>query len=223
MFWTDKWLHGRRISDLAPRLFQIIPKKYVNKRTVQEALSNRSLISDIKDALTVGALIDYLHLWEVLSEFELQPGREDKHIFSVASDGIYSAKSAYKGLFLGSSTFGRYRRMWKTWAPSKCKFFIWLVAHNRCWTTDRLAKRGLNHPNRCPFCDQEAETISLLASCVFALLFWYKLLRKYGIHSLAPQPGTIHFLDWWEDASDAVNGFIRKGVDSLIILGAWML
>jgi hypothetical protein len=28
----------------------------------------------------------------------LQPGREDKHIFSIAPDGRYSAKSAYKGL-----------------------------------------------------------------------------------------------------------------------------
>jgi hypothetical protein len=46
----------------------------------------------------------------------------------------------------------------------------------------------------------------------FARLFWYKLLRKYGIHSLAPQPGIIHFLDWWEDASDAVNGLIKEWI-----------
>jgi hypothetical protein len=45
-------------------------------------------------------------------------------------------------------------------------FFIWLVAQNRCWTADRLAKRGLNHPNKCPLCDQNAESINhLLVSC----------------------------------------------------------
>jgi hypothetical protein len=141
MFWTGKWLHGERISDLAPRQFGIIPKRIVSKRTVQEALANRRWTSDINGALTVGAITDYLHLWEILSGFELQPGREDKHIFSIAPDGRYSAKSAYKGLFLGSSLFGHYRRVWKSWAPSKCRFFIWLIAQNRCWTADRLAKR----------------------------------------------------------------------------------
>ena len=27
-------------------------------------------------------------------------------------------------------------------------FFLWLVAHDRCWTADRLARRGLPHPER---------------------------------------------------------------------------
>lgn len=96
MFWMDKWLYGKRVSDLAPRLFGLIPKRFINKRTVQDALSNRRWILDIKGALTVGALIDYLHLWEALSDISLQPNIEDKHIFSFASDGRYSAKVAYK-------------------------------------------------------------------------------------------------------------------------------
>jgi hypothetical protein len=100
LFWTDKWLHGERIFDLAPRLFGLIPKRFVSKRTLQEALSNKRWISDIKGALTVEAITDYLHLWEMFSGFELQPDREDKHIFSIASDCRYSAKSTYKGLFL---------------------------------------------------------------------------------------------------------------------------
>lgn len=56
--------------------------------------------------------MDYLHLWEVLSDFELQPNREDKHIFSIASYGRYTAKAAYKDLFLGSSSFGHYMTNW---------------------------------------------------------------------------------------------------------------
>jgi hypothetical protein len=74
-------------------------------------LSNRRWISDIKGALTVGALIEYLHVWEALSDIDMQPNIEDKHIFSFASDGRYSAKAAYKSLFLGSSSFGHYRRV----------------------------------------------------------------------------------------------------------------
>jgi hypothetical protein len=167
LLWTDRWLHGERISELAPRLFGIIPKKFAQKRTVQEALSNGRWIDDIRGALTVEAISYYLCLWEMLSDIEIQPDREDKHIFSIAPDGRYSARSAYKGLFMGSCYFGHYKRVWKTWVPPKCRFFIWLVAQNRCWITDRLARRGLNHPSKCPLCDQDAESINhLLVTCV---------------------------------------------------------
>jgi hypothetical protein len=37
-------------------------------------------------------------------------------------------------------------QVWKTWAPGKCKTFIWLAIRNPCSTADRLQKRGLPHP-----------------------------------------------------------------------------
>jgi hypothetical protein len=66
LFWTDRWLHGEIISELASRLFGIIPKRLAQKRTVKEALSNSRWIEDIRGALTVEALTDYLRLWEML-------------------------------------------------------------------------------------------------------------------------------------------------------------
>jgi hypothetical protein len=130
-----------------------------------------------------------------------------------------------KACLLGqASSFGHYKRVWRSWAPQKCRFFIRLVAHNRCWTADRLAKRGLNHPTRCPLCDQEPKSINhLLASCVFTRVFWYNLLRKLGLHSLAPQPAATSFLDWWERTSAVVTGMTKRGLNSRITLGAWMI
>jgi hypothetical protein len=164
-----------------------------SKRTVPEALLNRRWISDIKGALFVGVLVDYLQLWNLLSEIVLQPTIEDKHVFSIASDGNYLAKVAYEGLFMGSVYFSHYPKVWKTWALPKCRFFLWLAAHNRCWTVDRLAKRGLDHPPKCPLCDQEDETLDhLLASCVYSRDFW-QLLRTFDLQVLAPS-----FMSWWE-------------------------
>jgi hypothetical protein len=61
-------------------------------------------------------------------------------------------------------------------------FFLWLVAHDRCWTTDRLARRNLPHPELCALCDQEEETINhLLSSCVFAREFWFILLKRVSL------------------------------------------
>jgi hypothetical protein len=39
-FWTDRWLHGQNIEDLAPTLFALVPKSIAKKRTVQEALED---------------------------------------------------------------------------------------------------------------------------------------------------------------------------------------
>uniref|UniRef100_A0A0A9D1I1 Uncharacterized protein n=1 Tax=Arundo donax TaxID=35708 RepID=A0A0A9D1I1_ARUDO len=57
------------------------PSKKIQKRTVQEGLTNCTWVSDIQGALTVGAIIDYLHLWDLLSDFTLQVDIEDKHIW----------------------------------------------------------------------------------------------------------------------------------------------
>jgi hypothetical protein len=51
----------------------------------------------------VGVLVDYLQIWNLMSEIVLQPTIEDKHVFSIAPDGIYSAKVAYEGFFMGST------------------------------------------------------------------------------------------------------------------------
>ena len=71
--------------------------------------------------------------------------------------------------FIGSITFEPWNKVRKSWAPGKCKTFVWLAIRNRCWTTDRLQKRGLPHPEHCPLCDQEEENIQhILISCVIA-------------------------------------------------------
>ena len=101
---------------------------------------------------------------------------------------------------------------------------MWLAAHNRCWTADRLAQRGLPHPDRCPLCDQEEENIQhLLVGCVFARHFWFELLQFFGLATLAPQPDENSFDDWWDRSALMVSGDTRKGLNSLIILGAWTI
>jgi hypothetical protein len=74
----------------------------------------------------------------------------------------------------GSIIFEPWERIWNTWAPPKCVFFIWLVAHNRCWTADKLQRRSLPHHEVCVPCDQVPETLDhLLVSFVFSMQFWF--------------------------------------------------
>jgi hypothetical protein len=59
-FWTDRWLHGKSIVELAPRLHTGILKRKAKSRTVQEALNNHAWVSDFAGALSIGVMVEYL-------------------------------------------------------------------------------------------------------------------------------------------------------------------
>lgn len=46
------------------------------------------------------------------------------NMFRLAANGKYSAKAVYECFFLGSTQFDLDGRIWKAWAPAKCKFFF---------------------------------------------------------------------------------------------------
>ncbi|WVZ69533.1 hypothetical protein U9M48_018306 [Paspalum notatum var. saurae] len=223
-FWTDRWLQGKNVAEHCPTLFKLIPKRAVKQRTVTQGVTDRKWVSDISGALSVQVLVEYLRLWSLIEGVELRPDVADKHQWRFASHGSYSSKSAYEAFFVGSITFAPWRRVWKTWAPLRCKFFIWLVFKKRLWTADRLAKRGLPHPAACPLCDKSDETIQhLLISCVFAREVWTAILSKLGLAFIAPQPGCTGFTCWWRQSVKRVGKDMRKGLNSLIILVAWQI
>jgi hypothetical protein len=62
-----------------------------------------------------------------------------------------------------------------------------------------------------------------MLSCVFAREFWYKVLQKVQLQDLAPQPGERSFMEWWQGQIRELQGPSKKGLNSLIILGAWIL
>ena len=115
------------------------------------------------------------------------------------------------------------KELWKARAPPKCKFFFWLLLHDRLWTAARRKRRGLQDEDVCALCDQEQETAQhLTGECVFAREVWYMVLAPIGLELLTPQPGTS-FLDWWSSRRILLGTACRKGFDSLTILGSWCL
>lgn len=115
--------------------------------------------------------------------------------------------------------FELWQRVWKTWVPSRCKFFSWLLLFNRCWTSDRLARHGLPHPHQCPLCGQEDETGQhLIVSCVFAREVWFSILRVVGLQHLAPNSLDLQFVTWWRSAALSLDEQRCHGFKSLVIL-----
>jgi hypothetical protein len=79
LFWSDRWLNGHRVANIAPRLLAAIPKRRIKKCTVREALIEHKWVFDIRGAFTVDVIVDYLHLLNALQEEVLQPGVSDRH------------------------------------------------------------------------------------------------------------------------------------------------
>jgi hypothetical protein len=131
----------------------------------------------------------------------------DNHFWRLAASRKYSAKEAYECFFLGSIDFEPFQRICKTWAPPKCRFFLWLAAHNKCWTADRFARHGMTHPDKCPLCDQEEETIDhLLISCAFSRQLWFSFLGRVNLQGVSPQPREVSFFDWWARSNAIIRG-----------------
>jgi hypothetical protein len=180
LFWTDRWVDGSRIQDFAPAVVANVGKRALSSRTVAHALENWQWVSDIVTPLNLSGLQQYLNLWDTLRGVVLTQ-EADRHVWIHSSSGQFSSKSCYKAFFLGSITFEPWKRLWEPWAPPKCKFFIWLAIRNKCWTADILQKRGLDHPEVCPLCDQEPENIQhLLCTCIFRGSFGITFFLRWG-------------------------------------------
>ena len=136
---------------------------------VLAALTNHAWARDIGPDLTAGALEEFLRLWQRVSTPQLTEDTEGALYWAWDGDGRVSARSAYAARFWGLQVAPEAQFTWGSRAPLRCRFFSWLALKNRCWTSDRLARRGLPHQAACPLCDQEEETIHhLLLGCVFA-------------------------------------------------------
>jgi hypothetical protein len=168
-------------------------------------------------------LCDYVVVWAKVDGMVFDDLTSDRFIWRWTADGTYSASSAYRAFFIGMTSLRGAKELWKTRAPPKCKFFFWLLLHDRLWTMVQRMQHGLQDGDACALCGQEQETARHLAGeCVFAREVWFRVLTPIGLAILVPPPG-IAFLDWWLLYRVQLETAKRKGFDSLIILGAWCL
>jgi len=134
-------LHGHHLTDLALNLFAVVSKHISACHTVYEALPDRRWVRDIRGAL---------NLCPGRVPTCLGPGGGGPparplivHYWCHSLSGEYSASSTYLAFFHGSSFFEPAKRLWKSWAPARCKLFLLLAILDRCLTADRQTRRGM--------------------------------------------------------------------------------
>ncbi|GJN14043.1 hypothetical protein PR202_gb00818 [Eleusine coracana subsp. coracana] len=200
---------GHSLVDIAPRVVERVQARIQSTRTVAEGLQNQNWADDIQGGLCLIGLYEYFQLWDSAAEILLS-NEEDVHTWKLEASGQ-----------AGATTFEPWRRLWKAWVPPKCKIFLWLAIRNRCWTADRLARRGLPHLEQCPLCDQTDQTVQhLLTTCVLAREFWSRVLSKLNLEDRVPTLEEDCFANWWRRVVNKIPKEMKKGLNTVIILGA---
>ena len=224
-FWYSGWLFGRRPKDIAPSLFRLTKSR---RRNVADALSNGNWIRDlnIANGITTSHLQEFVILWNLIHQIQLRPRHADQICWKFTESGNYTAASAYRAQFLGSTREPHLYSIWCTWALPKCKLFGWLILQDRVWTSDRLARRGWDHSPDCPLCHQTLETAKhLLADCRYTRRIWE------FISSWTQQPSWrtrewrayTSLQDWWGmiTTSTTVSRKAGRSITLLVIWEVW--
>ncbi len=160
-------------------------------------------------------------IWD--NETNLEEGVEDTITWRWTNTGKYKAKSSYLAQFAGREDSRAATLIWKTWAPSKCKNFAWLVLQNRIWTSDRLQLRQWPNNYFCQLCYRNLETAQhLFKDCPFTREIWDKIMARMN-HN---QPFPVHnpdesLVDWWESRTKQQSKCQSKGMQSLHMLLSW--
>lgn len=130
---------------------------------------------------------EFLALWERPEDIELIDDQDDRIVWLLTSDGQYSAKSAYAVQFEGMSKCATAELTWKTKAPPKCRFFIWLLLKNRIWTAARLQLRQWPNEYFCQLCYRSLETsVHLFIECPVTRSIWDRIATWVDVPCFSP-------------------------------------
>lgn len=136
-FWCDNWLlGGGSIEFRAPILFSFVRDR---GRSVGSALRNNSWVADIRGGLSIQALVEYFGIWDMVANISLQEAEDDRLVWRLAENGEFSVKTAYSLLCAGRTKCAIGKIIWKSKAPAKCKFFMFLAVRGACLTAERMA------------------------------------------------------------------------------------
>jgi hypothetical protein len=104
LFWSDRWLDGGCVKDIAPAVATKVGKSALSTRTVAHAVENWGWVSDIETPLPLIGVQQFLQLWDAIRRVVLTQ-EVDRHVWLRTSSDQFTSKSCYKALFMVSITF----------------------------------------------------------------------------------------------------------------------
>jgi hypothetical protein len=200
--------HGAAPKDLAPGLFRLT--RYKNRNVAAE-LRNVNWIRSLPAINSSDLLQEFIMLHTTLSAVHLTD-QDDEVFWRWTSNGRFSVASAYSCQFKGAYTFFPAVNVWKAFTQPKCRFFLWLVLHNRALTADVMQKKNWPYDLFCSLCFCIHETAKhLLYKCNYTEALWRSVANNLELPPYDP-------VDWVIYVSGSGDRAIRRRLGNLFFL-----
>ena len=124
---------------------------------------------------------ELIQLSVLLEQIVLNPSVSDSITWKLTNDGLYTSSSAYHFQFEGMVKSDIYSTVWRSWAPAKCKLFLWMAMQHKILTADVLLRRGWENNYFFPLCMHCLETaVHLLSECSWSRKVWEAIATMVG-------------------------------------------
>jgi hypothetical protein len=141
--------------------------------------------------LTDPIILQYLEARQFIGATHLNAPEPDRFLWRWTASGQFTSKSAYNVMFVGETSILGVKELRKSWAPNKCRFFIWLSLLGRSWTWDKLFRHGIRSDDTCALCSRRsticsanAFSVARFGSTLFRELAGTSWLRRWRTSSL---------------------------------------
>lgn len=108
---------------------------------MQTELQNSNWIRNLNNVNSSTLVQEFTLFFMALADVQLSD-HKDEIIWKWTLDGKYSIASAYDCQFRGSIIQFPASSIWQATTEPKCRFFAWLVMHDRVLTTNNLLKKN---------------------------------------------------------------------------------
>jgi hypothetical protein len=194
-FWHDNWLPSGALAATAPALYSHTTDAHASVA----AVLRRGLDSVLVPRLTATGARERAVVLGLLAAVALS-GDADVRVLTRCKtpSGRLRSSELYRLCCFGGVDAPSAAFIWGSRAPSRVKFFAWLLSQARIQTRDTLLRKNILVPAECgcPLCPATLETAEhLILGCPFARQFWLSTgatphpgdtVRE--LHSLRPPP-----------------------------------
>lgn len=164
LFWSDPWLQGLSIEDIAPHLAAAVATKIKKRRSLAQALDHKAWLKDI----TIPVLMDYIRIRQMADNVVLQPETEDVFGWRWTGSRTFSVASAYQALFFGQTSVLGTKELWKTKAPKI----------GRVWPLNTVTTMAYNQLTNAASADKKRNRLTTCSFSVCLAEVWFKAFRQ---------------------------------------------
>lgn len=174
-FWHDKWLPAGPLALAMPELFSHCTLQCATVRQVMIGGLDALLVP----RLSVTAARQKAELASLLSGVSLSDAADARTLpLCSKAGGKLKTAALYKLCTFGGEVSRHADFVWRNSAPSRVKFFAWLLVQQRIQCRANLRRKGILDAaaDVCPICGEHSETAGhIMFTCRFARRFWAAL------------------------------------------------